>query len=117
MRIRRGWVYEADLSTQPFVHPQLRLVLVAQTNLLNNSHPATLVVPLTYAIVLRSKYLRVHVPAGEAGLERPADVMIDLVRTINNKRFVKALGELSGPTMDKVGESLGIILGLTPEAM
>jgi mRNA-degrading endonuclease toxin of MazEF toxin-antitoxin module len=70
------------------------------------------VIPITYAVESKARYLRTHIPPGTAGLKKPADIMIDLVRTINNKRFVRTLGKLPSAIMAKMDQNLAIILGL-----
>ena len=44
---------------------------------------------------LTPRFSRVHLKKGMARLKEDCDVMIDQIRAIDNKRFVKRVGELS----------------------
>jgi len=82
----------ADLNPKIGTDPgNIRPVVVAQTNFLNNIHPSTVVCPITTNVIQNSKLLRVHLKKGEAGLNQNSDILIDQVRAIDNRRFKKRL--------------------------
>lgn len=109
--IQRGWLYLADLDPHFGTEPgKVRPVLVLQTDLLNNTHPSTIILPLTTNVQRHAKRLRVHCPKGQVGLEKDSDILIDQIRAIDNKRLVKALGEAPQKIMDAVIENLAIVL-------
>ena len=82
----------ADLNPKIGTDPgNVRPVVVAQTNFLNNIHPSTVVCPITTNVIQNSKLLRVHLKKGEAGLNQNSDILIDQVRAIDNRCFKKSL--------------------------
>ena len=82
----------ADLNPKIGTDPgNIRPVVVAQTNFLNNIHPSTVVCPITTNVIQNSKLLRVHLKKGEAGLNQNSDILIDQVRAIDNRCFKKSL--------------------------
>lgn len=88
-------------------------MLVVQTNLLNKiPHPSTKTCPLTTNIKKESEILRVHIKKGNANLNKNCDEMIDQVRTTDNKRLIRKLGEFPESLATKVKENLAIILDL-----
>jgi len=111
MEIRKGNVYLADLSPGFGTEPvKTRPVVVVQTDLLNNRHPSTIVCPLTTHIHPQSNILRVHLRKGEAGLMEKSDIMIDQLRAIDNRRFLKRLGMIGRASQRKLAENIQIIL-------
>ena len=89
-----------------------RPVLVVQTDFLNNVHPSTLICPITTNVELESQILRVFIKKGTAKVKEDCDVMIDQLRTIDNKRLIKKIGAISMEISEKVKENLRIILDL-----
>ena len=87
-------------------------VLVVQTDLLNKFHPSTLICPLTSNLKAESQILRVNINKGVALVKEDCAIMIDQLRTIDNKRFIKKIGKLPGDISNKVKENLKIILDL-----
>jgi mRNA interferase MazF len=111
MEIRKWNVYLADLSPRFGTEPgKTRPVVVVQTDLLNNRHPSTIVCPLTTHIHAQSNILRVHLRKGEAGLMEKSDIMIDQLRAIDNRRFLKRLGMIGRASQRKLAENIQIIL-------
>ena len=112
MEVKKWNVYLADLNPRFGTEPgKTRPVVVVQTNLLNNQHPSTIICPLTTHIHPQSDILRVHLRKGEAGLIEKSDVMVDQLRAIDNRRFIKRLGMIRGASQKKLTESIQIILG------
>lgn len=113
MKIERGGVYVADLNPPRGTEPgKQRPVVVVQTDLLNVHHPSTLVCPLTSHVRTETRYLRIHLKHGEAGLTKKSDIMVDQLRAIDNRRLVKRLGSLPSAAMIQLTENLKIILDL-----
>jgi mRNA interferase MazF len=114
MTIKRFEIWIADLNPQIGTEPgKKRPVLVVQTNLLNKlPHPSTIICPITTNTQKESEILRVHIKKGTANLNENCDVMIDQVRTIDNKRLIKKIGELPDNQSKQVIENLSIILDL-----
>jgi mRNA interferase MazF len=111
MEIKKWSVYLADLNPRCGTESgKTRPVVVVQTDLLNNHHPSTIVCPLTTQIHPKSDILRVHLRKGEAGLMERSDIMVDQLRAIDNRRFLKKLGMIGSLSQRKLVENIQIIL-------
>jgi len=111
MEIRKWDVYLADLNPRFGTKPgKMRPVAVVQTDLLNNHHPSTIICPLTTRLQLQSSILRVHLKRGEAGLMEKSDIMVDQLRTIDNRRFIRRVGAIGRATQKRLAENIKIIL-------
>jgi mRNA interferase MazF len=111
MNIRKFNVYTADLNPQMETEPgKLRPVVVIQTNLLNNIHPSTVICPITTNVIQKTKLLRVHLKKGEGGLKKNSDILIDQVRAIDNRRFVKHLGEINTVHKQQILTNIGLLI-------
>jgi mRNA interferase MazF len=100
-------LYLADLSPNRGTEAgKVRPVLVVQTDLLNDArHPSTWILPCSTRLA-GENLLRVSLPQGIAGNRDECEVMIDQSRTIDNRRFVKALKPLPGSILREVEEKL-----------
>ena len=114
MQIKQFEIWIADLNPQIGTEPgKTRPVLVIQSDLLNKiPHPSTIICPLTTHIEKEAEILRVHLKKGIANLHENCDIMIDQVRSIDNKRLVKWVGELPQDFISKIKENLSIVLDL-----
>jgi mRNA interferase MazF len=111
MEVKKWNVYLADLNPRFGTEPgKTRPVVVVQTNLLNDQHPSTIICPLTTHIHPQSDILRVHLRKGEAGLIEKSDVMVDQLRAIDNRRFIKRLGMIGRTSQKKLAENIQIVL-------
>jgi mRNA interferase MazF len=114
MQIKQYEIWIADLNPQIGTEPgKTRPVLVIQTNLLNKvTHPSTIVCPITTKVEKKSEILRVHLKKGTVGLLQHCDVLIDQIRTIDNKRLTRKIGSLPDDLIQKVRENILIVLDL-----
>ena len=114
MQINQYEIWIADLNPQIGTETgKTRPVLVVQTNLLNKiPHPSTVVCPITTNVQKDSDILRVHLKKGMANLHENCDVMIDLIRAIENKRLIKKVGNLPVELIDNIKENISIIIDL-----
>jgi len=111
VEIKKGHVYLADLNPRIGTEPgKVRPVVVVQTDLLNGFHPSTIVCPITTHVSLKTELLRVHLATGEGGLKEPSDILVDQIRAIDNRRFVKKTGVLSPRHLKKLVENLNVLL-------
>ena len=120
MTIERGSFYLADLNPRRSTEPGKRCpVLVLQSHLLNRiGHPSTIVAPLTTAVVDDAEPLRVRVPTRTKGFRKATDILIDQVRSIDNKRLLrprsdrplKKIGQASDELMRQVESCLKLVL-------
>ena len=111
MTPRKFHVYTADLNPRFGTEPgKVRPVVVVQTNLLNEDHPSTIVCPITTKIHLNAAILRIHLKKGEAGMEKDSDIIVDQIRSIDNKRFRDHLGEISDKNKQLFLGSLRVLI-------
>lgn len=112
MELKKNHIYLANLNPGFRSEPgKTRPVVVVQTDLLNTAnHGSTIICPLTTDIVHESDVLRVHLEKGEAGLDRDGDILVDQIRSIDNSRFQKELGELPEEKKENLEMNLKIIL-------
>ena len=95
MNIQQYEVWLANLSPQFGTEPgKVRPVVIVQTDLLNGVHTSTIICPITTNVKLKSQLLRIHLKKGEANVATDCDIMIDQLRAIDNKRFIKRVGRL-----------------------
>ena len=105
MKIRQFEIWIADLNPRFGTETgKTRPVVVVQTDYLNKVHPSTVICPITTNVKPDSEILRVHLKKGMARLKEDCDVMIDQIRAIDNKRFVKRVGELSPEIGEQIKE-------------
>ena len=111
MEIKKWYAYIADLNPRFGTEPgKTRPVVVVQTDLLNNHHPSTIICPITTNIHPESNILRVHLRKGEAGLMDKSDILVDQIRAIDNRRFLKPLGMIGRASQKRLGKNIQIIL-------
>ena len=90
-----------------------RPVVVVQTDLLNGQHISTIICPCTTKVISGLNRMRVHLSAGEAGLNVDSDILVDQIRAIDNRRFLQLLGSLPATAQLKLDQNLKIMLDLT----
>ena len=111
LKIKKWNVYLTDLNPRHKAEPgKVRPAVVVQTDLLNNTHPTTIICPLTTNIQGESELLRVHLKKSEAGSKEQSDVIVDQLRAIDNSRFIRHMGVLHKPSIDKLKERINLIL-------
>lgn len=111
MRYKQFDIWLADLN--PAIGTEsgkTRPVVIIQTNLLNEVHPSTIVCPITTNVLKESDILRLHLKKNQ--LEKESDVLIDQIRAIDNKRFIKKIGVLTSIQAERLKLNLKIILDL-----
>lgn len=114
MQINQYEIWIADLNPQIGTEPgKSRPVLILQTNLLNKiDHSSTIICPITTNVLEHSDVLRVHLTKGMANLNENCDIMIDQIRSIDNKRLTKKIGKIPNNLIEKIKENISIILDL-----
>lgn len=92
---------------------KVRPVLVVQSDALNRvNHPTAIICPITTRTRNNVTVLRVNVDTGESGLKKSSAIMIDQIRLIDNRRFIRKIGELPQNLRLTVTENLTIVLDL-----
>ncbi len=111
MKIQKFHLYLADLNPQRGTEPgKVRPVVVIQTDLLNNIHSSTLICPITTKVFKETQLSRVHLSKKESGLPHDSDVLVDQVRAIDNRRFIKPIGKLAAHNQEKLLENLKLLI-------
>ncbi len=116
MTIKRWEIWLADLDPSFGTEAgKKRPVLIIQSDLLNAVHFSAAVLPITSNVVANATILRFNLDylAQETGLNKSSDLLIDQIRTIDNKRFLKLLGTVKSLSAQiKISEQLKIVLDL-----
>ena len=113
MGYRRGEIYLGNFNPSKGKEPgKIRPCLVIQNDFLNEmDHPTTLVVPLTTQLS-EAAPLRIRI-AKRQGLQADSELMLDLVRSIDNRRFTGgAIATLTPAEILLLDDYLKIVLGI-----
>jgi mRNA interferase MazF len=113
MKVKQFDLWIADLNPRIGTETgKVRPVVIIQTDLLNKSHPSTVVCLITTNVQPESEILRVHLTRGTANVKEDCDIMIDQIRAIDNSRFMHRIGQLDEAIIIKIKENIKIILDL-----
>ncbi len=113
MKVKQYELWIADLNPRIGTETgKVRPVVIIQTDLLNKSHPSTVVCPVTTSVQPGSHILRIHLKSGTANVKEDCDIMIDQIRAIDNSRLVHKIGQLDDTTGRKIKENIKIVLDL-----
>jgi mRNA interferase MazF len=89
-----------------------RPVLIVQSNLLNDLILSTIVCPITTRKT-SSVITKVAIDSSqETGLDKPSWVVLDQIRSIDDRRFMRKLGELPSNLVSTINKNLKVILEL-----
>ena len=111
MRIKQYEVWLADLNPTIGTEPgKTRPVVIIQTDLLNETHLSTLICPITTNVKADIQMLRVHLRKDQ--LTKLSDILVDQIRAIDNKRFIKQLGKLNKNQIQTLKRNIKIVLDL-----
>jgi len=104
MKFKQFDIWIAHLEPQRGTETgKIRPVLIVQTN-------STVICPITTNVSPESDILRVHIKKGT--LKQDSDIMIDQIRSIDNRRLTTKLGELPADLRTKVKDNIKIVLDL-----
>ena len=113
MKAKQYELWIADLNPRIGTETgKVRPVVIVQTDLLNKSHPSTLVCPITTNVQAESEILRVHLTKGTANVKEDCDIMIDQIRAIDNARLIHKIGQVDDATRRKIKDNINIVLDL-----
>ena len=111
MKIKQYDIWLANLNPSRGTVPgKTRPVVIVQTNLLNEEHLSTLVCPVTTNVNPEIELLRVHLKKGQ--LDKPSDILVDQIRTIDNRRLIKKIGSLTKDQVTILKENIKVVLDL-----
>lgn len=117
MALKRGGIYLANFNPSRGTEPgKIRPCLIIQTDLLNDEeHPSTTVLPLTTQLIDDAAPLRFRIAARD-DLRQDSDVMLDQLRTIDNRRIQpEPLTRVTAAEQAEIEICLQIVLAL-PES-
>jgi len=111
MKINQFDIWLADLNPSQGTEPgKTRPVVVIQTDLLNDTHPSTIICPITTNVQKDIEILRVHLKKNQ--LDKLSDILVDQIRAIDNKRFITKLGKLTNDQKVKLKNNIRIVLDI-----
>jgi len=111
MKIKQFDIWLADLNPSRGTEPgKTRPVVIIQTNLLNDTHLSTVVCPITSNVQPEINLMRIHLKKGQ--LDKLSDVLVDQISAIDNKRFIKKVGQLNKDQIMKIKDNIRIVLDL-----
>lgn len=116
VRVQRGDIFFANLDPGVGSEQQgRRPVLVLQNNVGNKFSPTIIVAPITSYI--QKNRLPTHVLITEeiSGLDRDSIVLLEQIRTIDKKRLLGKIGELSKVALMRIEQAAQVSLGLKKE--
>ena len=91
-----------------------RPVVVIHSQLIEGLLSTSIICPITTQLS-SATLLRVNVSLQDAsttGLSEPSDIIVDQIRSIDNQRLVKKLGELPPAQIEQLQKSLQTILAV-----
>jgi mRNA interferase MazF len=113
MKIKQFEVWIADLNPRMGTETgKIRPVVIIQTDLLNPIHSSTIICPITTNVQPEADILRVHLKKDMTNLKEDCDIMIDQMRSIDNRRLQKKIGSLPAEIEEKIKTNLSIVLDL-----
>jgi mRNA interferase MazF len=109
--IKQFDIWLANLNPSRGTEPgKTRPVVIIQTDLLNETHPSSIICPVTTNVLPEANLLRVHLKKSQ--LDRQSDILVDQVRAIDNRRLIEKLGHLTREQRSKLKENLRIVMDL-----
>jgi mRNA interferase MazF len=114
MVIKQFEIWIANLNPQNGTEPgKTRPVVIVQSNLLNKmNHPSTIVCPITTKVRNDVNILRIHLKKGMSNLHQDCDIILDQVRSIDNKRLINKVGDLPKDINYQIKENLLILFDI-----
>jgi len=108
-------IYLANLNPEKgYEVGKTRPVVVIHSALIEGVLQTSIVCPITTQLSAAT-LLRVHIPFKETsttGLSEPSDLIVDQIRSIDNQRLIKKLGELPTAQIEQLQKSLQTILAV-----
>ena len=91
---------------------ETRPALVIQNDIANRHSPITIVAAVTSQIAGERYPTEVEVHPPEGGLTKPSVVLLNQIRSVDNRRLVAKLGRLKPESLRRVDRALQLSLGL-----
>jgi len=113
LQIKRGDIYYADLS--PVTGSEQggnRPVVIIQNDIGNKFSPTVIIAAITSKINKAKLPTHIELSADEYGLQKDSVILVEQVRTIDNKRLQDRIGHLSDALMEQVNKAIEVSFGL-----
>ena len=114
MTVHRGEIYYADLS--PVVGSEqggLRPVLIVQNDVGNKYSPTVIAAAITSRLEKSRMPTHIRVVGGSCGLSKDSIVLLEQIRTLDERRLKERMGELDTVSMTAVNNALSVSFGLS----
>ena len=112
--MRQFEIWLANLHPAHGTEPgKTRPVLIIQNNLLIEAgHKSTIICPLTTNLTKGIRIMRLRIPREQSSLLMESDVLLDQIRSIDNKRLIRKLGELPAQLIPVLQQNIKYILDI-----
>ena len=107
--VKRGDIYYADLS--PVVGSEqggMRPVLIVQNDTGNRHSPTVIAAAITSQTGKARLPTHIELSARNYGLSRDSVILLEQIRTLDKSRLRERMGQLDGPTMDRVNSAIAV---------
>jgi len=113
VRPKRGeiWLVQFDPTIGAEIK-KTRPALILQNDIANRYSAVTIVAAITSAIDEKLYPSEVLLQSLESGLQKDSVVLLNQIRTIDNKRLITKIGSVENQTMERVNRAIEISLGL-----
>ena len=111
--VRRGEIYYADLS--PVVGSEqggMRPVLIIQNDVGNKYSPTVIAAAITSQQNKARMPTHIEISAKSVGLSRNSVVLLEQIRTLDNRRLKERMGALDTQLMQRVDDAIAVSFGL-----
>ena len=118
MIVHRGEIYYADLS--PVVGSEqggVRPVLIVQNDVGNKFSPTVIAAAITSQKDKANLPTHIAVNAQGSGLIKDSIILLEQVRTLDNKRLREKMGHVEENVMEKVDLAIAVSFGLPHDQM
>lgn len=111
--MKRGEIHLVDWSPGRGSEPTgLRPALVLQNDI-GNKYSATTIVAAVTTASGKTYPFQVHLEPGESGLLKPSTVLLEQILTVDKRRLVKKIGQISPEKLYEVEKAIHNSLGLS----
>ena len=111
--VKRGDIFYADLS--PVIGSEqggTRPVLIVQNDTGNRHSPTVIAAAITSQTGKARLPTHINIPGGSVGLSKDSVILLEQVRTIDNRRLRERMGRLDDQHMSLVDNAIAVSFGL-----
>jgi len=113
MEMNKGDIFLANLEPiQGSEQGGIRPVLVIQNDISNRYSPVTIIAAITSKVFDKEYPTNVEISKQDSGLKVNSTILLNQLRTIDNKRLLKRLGSLDERIINKINLAIKVSLGL-----